>query len=105
MTHVTGRSFLSDTKGEKDEAGNWYVAVVMTETITYPNGTERTETIVGEHVDKDFHEAHKNAMRDVLQRVQDLVYSRGFDSLIEAADYDRSLSNDSDAETDEAAAS
>lgn len=107
MTYISGRSFLSDTQGTKDEnTGNWTVRVVITETLSYPNGTNRSESVEGVHTDKDFHEAHKYAMRDALQLVQDLVYTRGFDSLIEAVDYDRSLEeNDATAKADEAPAS
>ena len=97
MSYLSGRSFLSDTKGYKDEEGNWNVVTVMTETLTYPNGTVREEKIEGSYKDPEFKVAHMLAMREVLQELQDLVYNRGFDSLIEAKDYDRSLEVDGDA--------
>ena len=107
MTYLSERSFTNVTRGNKDDDGVWNVSVVMTETLLYPNGTERTEGITGEFRSKNFDEAHKTAMQQVLQQLQDLVYSRGFDSLIEAMDYERNLEegDDSNTQVDEAPAS
>jgi hypothetical protein len=97
MTYVSGRSFGSNTTGYKDEGdGLWHVVVTMVEILTFPNGLERSETIEGRAENVSFHEAHKSAMRDVLQLLQDLVYSKGFDSLIEGMDYERSLQESDD---------
>ena len=107
MTYVSGRSFASVTSGTKDEDGDWIVNIVMSETINYPNGLVRQEEVSGFKKDKDFDLAHKTAMQYVLQQLQDLVYSKGFDSLIEGRDYQRSLEagNGSDIEADEASSS
>jgi hypothetical protein len=107
MTYLTGRSFTNITQGFRDEHDVWRVSVVMTEDLLYPNGTGRTEEIKGLAENKDFDVAHKTAMQSVLQQLQDLVYSRGFDSLIEAMDYERTLEegDDSNAKADEAPAS
>lgn len=106
MQYVTGRSFSSITSGFKEDDGNWRVLVEMSETLVYPNGTSRKEVIEGTATESDFHAAHKGAMQKVLQELQDLVYSRGFDSLIEAVDYQRNLEEGDDSnKADEATAS
>src|SRR6188474_183124 len=91
MNYLAGRSFSSITSGSKEEDGDWSVKVVMTETLIFPNGQVRTETVEALSKEKEFDLAHKEAMRQVLQEVQDLVYTRGFESLIEARDYERGL--------------
>jgi hypothetical protein len=91
MTYVSGRSFYSLTTGNKKENGEWEVTVKMSEKVRYPNGTDREESIEHTGVHQDFDAAHKIALRNVMQELQDLVYSRGFDSLVEGKDYERSL--------------
>jgi len=91
MTYLSGRGFTSVTKGEKDENEFWKVVVVMGETISYPNGTSREEHIEAMGIDKNFDKAHQTALKSCLQQLQDYVYSRGFESLIEAMDYMRNL--------------
>lgn len=107
MNFVRGRSFGSQTSGVKFEDGKWHLTVTMSETVLYPNGTSREETITHTAENTDFDTAHKEAMRQVLQELQDLVYSRGFDSLIEGMDYERSMEalGDSDITPDEVAKS
>lgn len=102
MSYLMGRSFYSLTTGTK-EGDDWKVTVNMSETLSYPNNEVRQEYIEKTIVDKSFDMAHKEAMRQVLQDLENLVYSRGFDSLIEALDYERNLeaTNDSEAQPDE----
>ena len=97
MRYIDGRSFLSSTTGTKDEDGNWLVNVVMTETIVYPNGQVREEAIQAFKKDKNFDIAHKAAMQEILQNLQDVVYTPGFDSLVEGIDYLRNLETEDDA--------
>jgi hypothetical protein len=91
MTYLSGRSFSSVTTGTKEENGDWNVKVLMTETLDYPNGTKREESIEKSAISPSFNVAHQTAMNGVLQVLQDLVYTRGFDSLIEARDYEKNL--------------
>jgi len=107
MSYLEGRSFYSHTTGVKNDNGDWEVTVNMSETLAYPNGTTRQEYLESTITDKDFDVAHKTAMKNVLQDLENLVYSRGFDSLIEALDYERNLegTNDLEAKPDETAQS
>lgn len=91
MSYLTGRGFTSVTTGEKDENGNWKIVVTMGESIQYPNGTKREGKVDAMGISTDYDEAHQTALKSCLQQLQDLVYSRGFDSLIEALDYQKGL--------------
>lgn len=99
MDYLQGRGFTSVTKGERDERGIWTVNVRMGETISYPNGTVRGEGIEATRESTSFDTAHQMALKECLQQLQDLVYSRGFDSLIEALDYSRQMEATSDEAT------
>lgn len=91
MTYLSGRSFSSYTTGIKGEDGKWKVSVELGERVQYPNGTHKQESIFYEEVNEDFDVAHQTALKACLYDLQELVYSRNFDSLIEAKEYDRNL--------------
>lgn len=103
MEYLAGRSFTSHTQGWKNSGGDWDVVMTMTETVSYPNGQQRTEAIETKGSHKDFDTAHKVALADCMNQLQELVYAKGFDSLIEARDYERTLAerNDTDPKVDQ----
>ncbi len=106
MQYLVGRGFTSVTTGTKDENGTWKLVVTMGESLSYPNGTTREEHIEAMGMSDDYDQAHQTALKSCLQQLQDLVYGRGFDSLVEAMDYERSMEalGDSDVTSDETSA-
>lgn len=88
---IKSRGFSQTTLGSKRENGMWELTVVMTESVVYNDGTERSESIETMCVDEDFFTAQQVALRAALTELQDLVYSRGLDSIIEGRDYQRRL--------------
>lgn len=100
---LSGRSFGQRTTATRDEQGYWKLHVMMEEEVSYPDGTVRRETLESECMDKEFNVAHGMALGTVLAELDTLVYSRGFDSLIEGIDYQRKLEaeNAAGSKTDE----
>lgn len=86
-----GRVFAQETVGIRMDDGGWKVTVTMTEKVTLNNGIERVETIEAMAMDSTFNDAHRVALQSSMAELQDLVYARGFESLIEGRDYQRSL--------------
>lgn len=82
MENIVGRSFEQSTNGLKDTDGTWKVTVTVSERITTDGENWETESISAMGMDKSFDEAHKVALRSVLQWLEEYVYSRGFDNLV-----------------------
>lgn len=97
---LVGRTFGQKTTATKDEQGYWKLRVVIEETVTYPDGTKKEETIESECVDKDFDTAHRIALYSALRELGYLVYDRKFDSLIEGREYEREHYGNSQDNTD-----
>src|SRR5512132_1902840 len=91
MDKYKGRVFAQETKGVRGDDGYWTVSVIMTEKVTWEDGQEVEESIAATSMDKSFDAAHKVAMRASLAELQDLVYARGFESLIEGKAYQRMI--------------
>jgi hypothetical protein len=91
MNKYKGRVFAQETKGVCADDGFWTVTVTMREQVTWENGEVQEEVINAMSMDKNFDDAHKTALRASLQELQDLVYARGFESLIEGREYQRSI--------------
>lgn len=81
---IKGRVFSSETKGLLDNDGYWSVTVEIKEKATLDGVEWFEETIDAMSIDKSFDNAHQTALRSVLQWMEEYVYSRGFNSLIEA---------------------
>lgn len=86
-----GRVFFQETRGVQGEDGYWKVEVDLMEKVTLKDGTELEEHIKAMAMDSTFIGAHQVALRSALAELQDLVYAKGFDSLIEGREYQRSL--------------
>lgn len=93
---LKGRVFSQTTTGVKNENGMWTLEVVMVEKVTMPDGQVFEESIETMCMDEDFDTAHQTALRAALTELQELVYSRGFDSLIEGKEYQRKLEEKND---------
>lgn len=100
---ILGRKFGQSTTGKKDEQGYWHLDVVITEEVTYPDGTVKTESIESSAMDLDFNMAHQLALHSALSELRELVYDAGLDSLIEGKENQRKLEaeNVSDSKADE----
>ena len=92
---LAGRIFQQSTTGTKKANGLWQIDVLIKETLIFPDGTKKEESIETMAVDEDFDTAHSMAVHSGLNELGELVYSRQFDSLIEAREYDRSKKDDS----------
>lgn len=89
MNQLKGRIFEQQTLGEIDKDGYWKVVVTITEKISYDGEVWEVENISAMSLDKSFDMAHKIAMQSALSELNSLVYSKGFDSLIEGRLYER----------------
>lgn len=88
---LVGRGFGQQTTATRDIDGFWKIEVLMTEKVIYPDGSVKEESIESMHVDRDFDVAHQVALHSALSELNELVYDRGFDSLIEGKEYERKL--------------
>lgn len=93
---IVARTFGQKTTGTKDDGGYWHLHVITTETVTYPDGTTKEESIESECVDRDFDVAHQVALHSVFAELQMLVYDRNLNSLIEGKELQRKLEADDD---------
>jgi len=91
MNLILERKFYNDTVGLKETDNTWKLIVTLGEKIVLKDGTVREEKLEAMSLDTDFGSAQRIALRSVLQQMDDLVYARGFDSLIDAVDYQKSL--------------
>jgi hypothetical protein len=82
--NLKGRVFSNETKGVMGDDGYWKLTITITERDTLDGVNWREESLSAASIDTDFDAAHRTAMRSVLQSMNDIVYARGFDSLIEA---------------------
>ena len=93
MSKLTGRVFESNTTGTLEKDGYWKIIVSITEKQSEDGITWKEESISSMSLDTTFDAAHKTALRSVLQEMNERVYAKGFDSLIEAIDLEKRISN------------
>lgn len=86
---IKERFFGSTTTGEKDKDGTWKVVLDCTEKIVWNDGTTKEETISFMGMDSNFHLAHQTTLRGYLNWMNDFVYGRGSDSLIEGVAFSK----------------
>jgi soluble cytochrome b562 len=86
---LKGKVFGSDTTGIKGDDGYWKLTVVICEKETEDGATWREEKLSSMAFDTSFQAAHETALRSVLQEMNERVYAKGFDSLIEAIDSEK----------------
>lgn len=89
--NLKGRYFGNDTFAKKLENGMWEVTAVIKERVSEDGVNWIEESIGTTAVDSDFDNAHKMALRVVLQELDRLVYQHGFDSLVQGIEADRLL--------------
>ena len=90
------REFSSDTKAIRDEDGTWKVTIDNKERASLDGENwieERIEVMV---MDDDFDNAHKIALQSLFRWIEENVNSKGFNSMIDAAEYYRSLKEEED---------
>jgi len=80
------RIFSQETAGKLSDDGYWTLTVEIKERDTLDGINWREERVVAQSIDTSFDDAHKTALRSVLQQMNSIVYSRGFDSLIDAVE-------------------
>jgi len=99
--NLKGRYFGNDTFAKKLPNGSWEVTLVIKEKLT-DDGTNWVEESIGSSaIDISFDVAHRTALASTLQAMKELVYDRGFDSLVQAVEYQKQLETE---EEDEPAA-
>ncbi len=91
MKTVKGRSFVQNTIGTKDSEGYWMVVVSMEETLVFNDGSTASEKVESSSLDRDFGMAQQIALRASLAELDEITFSRGFDSLIEGRAYQKTL--------------
>lgn len=93
MNKLTGRVFDSSTVGILEKDGFWKLTVTITEKQSEDGITWREESVSCMSVDTSFDAAHKTSLRSVLQEMNERVYAKGFDSLIDAVDEEKRINN------------
>lgn len=92
------RYFGSGTTANLDDNGYWHVTVEILEKYTDNDGNNREEKLSASAVDKTLNTAHALALASAMQEMDELVYSKGYESLIEGIDK-RALEGRDDSET------
>lgn len=90
-TKLKGRYFGNDTSAKELPNGYWEVTVCIKEKLTDDGINWVEESIGSSAVAADFNTAHREALASTLLTMQQLVYARGFDSLVQAVEYQKKL--------------
>lgn len=90
-SNLKGRYFGNDTLATQKENGMWDVTVIIKERLTDDGVNWSEESIGFTATDPDFQTAHKLALTSCLQVLQELVYGKGFDSLIQGIEHQKEL--------------
>ncbi len=97
-TNLNGRYFGNDTFARKLPNGLWEVTLIIKEKLTDDGVNWAEESIGSSAIDADFDVAHREALAATLQTMKELVYDRGFDSLVQAVEYQKKLEKEQDNE-------
>lgn len=89
--NLKGRYFGNDVMSTKADNGMWTVTVVIRERVSEDGENWVEESIGASAMDMNFDTAHKLALGTVLSELNELVYVKGFESLVEAIEADRAL--------------
>lgn len=94
--NLKGRYFGNDTFAKKGENGMWEVTVIIRERVSEDGENWVEESIGASAMDADFTIAHKLCLMSVLGELNDLVYSKGIDSLVQGLEIKRKSEEDNE---------
>ena len=102
MEHTyVGRQFESVTTGTLDADNDWTVTVKSTERVTKDGTNWEEESIEFKAIDNSFQKAHKVALTAFVRWMDDNIYSKGTDSLVEAVKMQKELTTNEGNETED----